>query len=179
MPREHRVTFDSPGSFFAESRTLPIESWSPALAVALADGIVERYGAKPYGFRFSTLLTADPVPDGEGGTLKVEPKEVAQSGTHFLGGEVLTFDQLVARDDPKESILRSNMQSNDWPLVLENNNPWRSVQPFPEDACVVDAAGEVIIRGDAPEYRAYREQKAAEWKAELEAQRAEWAKRSA
>ena len=74
----------------------------------MADDIVERYGAKPFGFRLSTRLETDEgVDDGRGGVLDVQPKKIAESGTYFLGGDVLTYDDFVRRDDDDEHILRS------------------------------------------------------------------------
>ena len=74
---EHQVTFYSPGTFFPETTTKTISAWDPAEAVRLEEGTVERYGARPFGFRFSTVLTHAEIPDGRGGALKVEPKTIA------------------------------------------------------------------------------------------------------
>ena len=64
--RKHTVTFYSPGTFLPETTSQDIPSWNTVAAVELAKGVVERYNAKPHSFRFTTLLTAEPVPDGEG-----------------------------------------------------------------------------------------------------------------
>ena len=39
------VTFYSPGTFFAEETTKPIDQWNPAAALAMAEGITKRYNA--------------------------------------------------------------------------------------------------------------------------------------
>lgn len=154
--RKHYVTFYSPGTLFAESTSKPIASWDTAEAVKLADGITERYSAKPYGFRFETRLVAEPIPDGEGGLLAVESKLVKESGTHFLGGHLLTLDEVEARGDPKESVLQSNMHNDDMCIVCVNDNSWRSTNPFGERDCIVDVTGAVTARGDDPKHVAYR-----------------------
>src|SRR5688572_23657281 len=106
--KQHFVTFYSPGTFVAEMTTKPIGEWSAALAARMASDVTERYNSKPYGFRFSTSIVADPVSDGAGGTLEVRPKQIVESGMYHLGGELLTYDDVRARNDPKENILRSN-----------------------------------------------------------------------
>lgn len=96
--RKHYVTFLSPGTFFSEQTSQPITEWDPRLAVGMAETVVERHGAKPYAFYFTTRLAGDPVPDGEGGHLEVQEKDVARSGNYFLGGRVLSYDDVVARE---------------------------------------------------------------------------------
>lgn len=156
--RQNYVTFLSPGTFFHEDSTEPIENWDIEAAIKLSKDVIERYGAKPFGFYFTTMLTADPIPDGEGGTLKVTPKEVARSqGTYFLGGVVENYDTVKERADPKESILRSNMECNNFAFIITNTNSWKSVHPFGEADIVVDPGnGQILKRGDASEYIRYR-----------------------
>ncbi len=151
----HRVTFLSPGTFVAEQSSCPADSWDVAAAVNKSADVVERYGAKPYAFYFTTSLSAPDVPDGLGGFLKVEARETARSGLHFLGGTVLTVADVEARNDPREEILLSNMRGNRW-VVVENVNSWKSVNPFGERDVVVDSLGAIVARGDAPEYVALR-----------------------
>jgi hypothetical protein len=154
--RKHFVEFFSPGTFVPEQTRKPIDAWNPVVAVELANGITERYGAKPYGFKFVTVLTADPVPDGEGGQLTVEPKEVARSGTHFLGGRLLTFDEIPDAEEFKT--LRFNMGCNDMPIVIENSNSWKFTGAFHEKDCIVDADGSIKRRGDDPDLLDYRKE---------------------
>jgi len=130
----------------AESSVRPIESWSPETAAAMSRTITERHGAIPYGFRFETRVVADPIPDGEGGTLEVEPKTVESSGMYYLGGVVETIADVEARHDPKESILLSNMQCNGYDRVITTTNGYRWTQPFePGDHVVDPATGRVIL----------------------------------
>ena len=165
--RKHQVTFYSPGTLFSESSTYDIDGWDPAKAVELSEKVTERYGAKPYGFAFSTLIVAQDVPDGEGWTLKVESKRVESSGIHFLGGRLETYDDLVDRNDPKESILRDNVRCNEYWIVCINDNSWRSTLPFSELDRIVDARGRIVERGDDPKYVAYRAEQNAKRKTEL------------
>jgi hypothetical protein len=164
--RKHQVTFFSPGTFVSESSTQPIESWDTVKAVEMAKGVSERYGAKPYGFRFQTLLTSNPVEDGEGGKLEVQPKVVKSSGIYFLGGKLETFDDVAIRNDPKESILRSNMEGNGMWIVCVNTNSYRSTMPFEEEDKLVDDKGVVVESGDADKHTMYRAYKTTARKAE-------------
>lgn len=154
--RKHKVTFYSPGTFISESSTYDIDSWDIPKAVELSEKVQERYGAKPYGFVFETLLVADDVPDGEGGKLKVEAKRVEKSGIHFLGGKLETYTDVVERNDPKEEILRSNMRNNESWIICINTNSYRSTIPFGEEDCIVDARGFVTERGRLAKYVEYR-----------------------
>jgi len=133
----------------------------------MSETIRERYNAKPYGFVFETLVTAEDVPDGEGGTLRVEPKRVARSGVHFLGGRLETYTEVVERNDPKEEILRSNMRGNEQWIVCINTNSYRSTLPFDEEDYIVDAQGKIVERGNDPKHVAYRAEQLAKRKAEL------------
>lgn len=162
--RKHFVEFLSPGTFSSESDYREIPEWDPKLAAEMSKNIVQRYGARPYGFVFSTVLTVDPIPDGEGGTLKVEPKTVKESGTHFLGGKILRYEQVP--DDDEHRILRSNMRLNGWPLVVNNTNSFRSTHPFKPDDVLLDYEGNIIVRGTTNEIKEYREHKIAEWESE-------------
>lgn len=165
--RQHFVVFYSPGTFFAEQTDRPVTEWNPTEATALAASVSERYGAAPYGFRFETRIVADPIPDGEGGALKVESRTVEQSGTYFLRARLETFDTIEARASSSEDILRDNMRCNGWPIVVvcdeAGGHRWKSVQPFTETDFVVDAAGLIVKRGDDPVHVAYRRKMLAEF----------------
>lgn len=166
------MLFSSPGTLFSEQSSRPIENWDCAKACELAREIVERHGAKPYAFEFYTLVVHDPIPDSEGGLLEVRGREVSRSGRHFLGGRLVTLDEIEALHDSSKQILVSNMKGNGWPIVVENNNSWKSVQPFrKEDVVVNPATGEILERGDAPAHITYRKRKAAERDRELAAMR--------
>ncbi len=160
--RKHFVTLLSPGTLFDEQTTRAITTWDPREAVRMASEIVERHGATPYGFQFSTRIVADPVPDGEGGELHVEPKVVAKSGTYFINGKLRTLDEIEALDDPNERILQSNMRCNRWFIVCEVVGRYRSTHPFEERDFVVSADGAIVERGDSESCRAYRARKLAE-----------------
>lgn len=150
--QENTVTFYSPGTLFSEQTTKPIAEWDTRVAVGMAEKIEERHGARPFGFRFSTFTVSDPVPDGRGGELDVEPRLEKDSGMHFLGGTVRTYAEVLAGNDPKEEILRDNVRNNRWPAVVENRNSYLSTHPFDGDNVIVDAAGEVVARAsDYPE----------------------------
>ena len=162
VQRKHYVVFRSPGTMFTEESSREIKSWDTVEAVRLSREIQERHGARPYGFVFESRLTADPVDDGAGGTLKVEPKRVAQSGTHFLGGTVETYDEVCRRNATDEDILRRNMWGNGLWLIVTNHNSYRCTQPFGVRDMVVDDAGDMVCCGNEPEFVEYRKRKSVE-----------------
>lgn len=163
--RQHSVTFYSPGTFVSESTTKPIGEWETEQAMKMAGDVSERYGAKPFGFRFHTHIVSGDVPDGEGGALKVQPREVAASSMHHINATVETFDDVEARGDEKESIMRSNMRCNGYPLVAITTNSFKSTQPFGVDDVLVNADGVITGKGSDEEYSTYRDRKMAEWAA--------------
>ena len=117
MTEKHFVTFLSPGTFVSETTTKEIDSWSVDLAMRMARDIKERHGATPYGFRFETKAS-----DGW------EPRTVKSSGIYYLGGTLLTIDDVPDTDENKT--LRWNMKNNDIETVIENTNSWKVTMPF-------------------------------------------------
>lgn len=126
---KHFVTFYSPGTFVSEERTKLIDSWDVDAACEMAHGVVERYGATPFAFQFSTRAR---------GADDLDSHEVARSKTYHLGGRVETLAEVEARNDPKEEILRSNMRGNGYDRIIVNDNSWRSTQPLREGDIVLD-----------------------------------------
>ena len=118
--QKHYVTFYSPGSFVSETTVKEIDVWSVDLAVIMAKKIKERHGATPYGFNFKTMES-----DGW------DPKTVKESGMYFLGGKLLTIDDIP--DTRENSILRDNMKYNHWDYIIEKNNSFKIRLPFDKD----------------------------------------------
>lgn len=127
----HFVTFYSPGTFVAEDTTKPIDAWDVDKAVAMAREINERYGATPYGFRFTTRTREDH---------ELDSKVTARSPMYYLGGKVETLAEVKARATDKDRILVSNMEANDHKRIITNDNSWRWVQPLNDDDVVLDFA---------------------------------------
>ena len=127
--KKHFVTFESPGTFVHESTTKPIGSWDVAAAVETARGIHERHGATPFAFYFATRTRRDD---------DLDSKITATSGRYFLGGRVETIEEVDARNDPSEKILRANMHGNNIERIVVNDNSWKSTQPLGENDVVLD-----------------------------------------
>lgn len=127
--QKHFVTFYSPGTFFDESDTREIDSWDANYAQHLARTIFQRHGSRPYGFQFSTRGRGDN---------DLDSTEIARSGMYFLGGVIETYDEVFARNDPSERILRGNMESNGWRHILINTNSWKHTSPFVEGDTLLD-----------------------------------------
>ncbi len=123
------VVFYSPGTFFSESTTKPVDTWDVDVAVKMASDICERYNSRPYGFRFVTRKRGD---------MDLDSKEVAESPLYYLGGRIETLAEIEARNDPKEDILRSNMRNNGYDRVVINDNSWRFTGPLKPGDVVLD-----------------------------------------
>ena len=106
---KHYALFFSPGTFVSEQSEREIGEWDPREAVRLAGTITERHGARPYGFRFETRLVSDPILDGRGGKLAVDPKVIRRSAMHWIDGRVLTLAE-VEREMAEERNLICNMR---------------------------------------------------------------------
>lgn len=113
---KHFVDFYSPGSFVSEATRREVAAWDVDEAVRISAEINERHGARPYGFRFVTRSRAAD---------DLDAKDTAHSGMYYLGGCVETRQEVDARNDPKEEILRSNMRINDIERIVVNDNSWR------------------------------------------------------
>jgi hypothetical protein len=127
--KAHFVTFYSPGTFCAEESTQPMDSWDVAKAQNMADSISERYGATPYAFQF---MTRSRGPDD------LDSKVSDRSPMYFINCRVETLDEVIERDDPDESILRSNMKSNGWDRIAITTKGWKWTKPIGDDDVVLE-----------------------------------------
>lgn len=126
----HFVTFYSPGTFVAEGTTKPINSWDVDTAVAMSATITERHGAKPYGFRFTTRGREDD---------ELDSKVIATSPMYYIGGRVETREEVEARNDPSEEILRSNMRCNGYTRIWTTTEGWKWTQPLNDEDVVISS----------------------------------------
>jgi hypothetical protein len=129
MVQKHFVTFYSPGTFVAEESTKSIDAWDVEKAKKMARSVKERYGAVPYGFRFTTRSR---------GPKDLDSHVTASSPFYWLGGKVETLEELKARATKADEILVSNMEGNGWPRIITNNNSWRWTQPLAETDVVLE-----------------------------------------
>lgn len=127
--RKHFVVFCSPGTFVAEQTEKPIKSWDVDAAVRMAKKIKERHNALPYGFYFTTR---------ERKRKDLDSKEIKHSAMYYLGGEVLTLDDVKKRKDPKDKMLISNMWCNKWDRIVVNTNSYKWTQPLEKGDVVLD-----------------------------------------
>lgn len=129
MLKKYFVTFFSPGTFTSEMTVLPIESYDINKAMEMAREITERHGSTPYGFRFETRSREDN---------ELDSKVTATSNMYFLGGKVETLEEVEARNDPDEEIMRSNMRNLGIDRIIINTNSWKTHQPFREGDIVLE-----------------------------------------
>lgn len=126
---KHFVTFYSPGTFVAEATTKPIDSWDVNSACEMARKIKERYGATPYGFRFSTRSRKDD---------ELDSSVSARSPMYYLGGKVETLAEVEERATDRDSILLSNMRGNGYKRIVTNGNSWGWTQPLNDGDVVLE-----------------------------------------
>jgi hypothetical protein len=137
---KHFVEFYSPGTLVSEMNTEPIDSWDVDTAVEMARSIVQRHSARPYGFRFITR---------ERGPEDLDSHISKRSGIYYLGGKVETLEEVEARNDPAEAILRDNMRSNNISRIIVNKNSWRFTGELHDEDTVLDVfLGELKERGN-------------------------------
>lgn len=127
--KAHFVEFYSPGTMFAETTQAPVSSWNVDEAMKMAEGVRERHGATPYGFCFITREREDH---------ELDSKESKRSNFYFLGGVVLSLQEVIDRNDPNDKCLISNMKSHKHEKVVINTNSWKWVQPLRKDDVVLN-----------------------------------------
>ena len=126
--RQNFVEFFSPGTMVAEITVMEITDWDIGKAKRMAKSISERYNATPYAFQFLTKSR---------GEQDLDSKVVKRSEVFFVHCKVQTLEQLVWRDDPKEEILRQNMEINGWDRIATTVTGWKWSQPMGErDVCL-------------------------------------------
>jgi len=118
---KHFVTFYSPGTFVDETSEKPIDSWDVEAAKKMAEGIIERYNATPYAFRFSTRSRGED---------DLDSKVTKTSPMYYLNCKVVTLAEIKKRKDPKDTILISNMECNKWNKVVQSVNGWAWTRPL-------------------------------------------------
>lgn len=136
MVTKDYVVFCSPGSFVHETSTKEIDSWDVRKAVEMATEITERYGSKPFGFYFRTKGRHEH---------EMDSKVIDESKMYYLGGKVESFKEVCDRNDPKEAILRSNMECNHWDYIITNTNSYKITQPLRRGDVVLNIVNGALI----------------------------------
>ena len=114
---KHYVRFYSPGTFISEEDLIELPSENVQLAIELSKTIDQRYGAKPYAFRFKTGKK--------------------ESCLYHLGGTILTLQQVKDQNNPKNNILIQNMTVNCKDKIIINNNSWEHTSYLEPDDIVL------------------------------------------
>ena len=126
--KQHFVTFKSPGMATAEHTTKEIDAWDTLKAVEMAYDVLERHGAKPYGFHFSTRART---------AQELDSKTIAKSGTYFMGGKIKTLQEVIA-DPINNKTLIANMKGNHWDQVVTVTKGYEWTSPILKDDAVLD-----------------------------------------
>lgn len=112
--QQHFVTFMAPGAVIAETLSEPIDEWDPGTAVDMASDVVERLGAKPYGFYFSTRDESAVGP---------ADKTIAVSNKYYLGGTILTVEEVEERFNVRPIFPAKSGRDRKDPVVVTNSEP--------------------------------------------------------
>jgi hypothetical protein len=129
MMEQDFVCFLSPGTFFNEETHKSIDKWDTDLASKIAKSVKERHGATPYGFYFYTKGRKNN---------ELDSSVINKSPIYFLGGKIETLEEIEARNDPSEDILRRNMRNNNIERVLVNTNSWKVTVPLLPENVILD-----------------------------------------
>lgn len=135
MLTKHYAVFCSPGSFTSEVSEHEISRWDIHEAIEISKTIKERYNSKPYGFYFVTKGR---------GPLELNSKIQETSKMYYLGGTVETYEEVCARNDPKEEILRSNMKWNNFDKIIVNTNSYKFTAPLREGDTVLNIVDGIL-----------------------------------
>lgn len=127
--KKHFVEFFSPGTMVSETTTLPIDSWDISTAKELARTVKERHGATPFGFRFLTRERKD---------TELDSSITNTSNFYYLGGTVLSLEEIKSKNNPQDRILILNMETNGYNNVIVNTNSWKVTRPLRETDQVLD-----------------------------------------
>lgn len=128
--KKHFVEYASPGTFFAESSSREIAEWSVSDAIKMMAGIVERYNARPYGFRFYTM---------ERGNEDLNASRVAKSHWYFVNCDVLTAEEILADTNPEFRIMRLNVEANGYKRIARTRTGWLAHLPMADEDEAIEA----------------------------------------
>jgi hypothetical protein len=128
MIEQHFVVFYRPGLFYAVASSRRIDRWDVDKVLDIVGTIIEVHGYIPFGFQFITRRN-----DGQ-----LDSRETARSQMYYLGGTILTINEVKARNDPSDRVLIDNMRHNKFGRVIENYNSRKVVLPLDEEDVVLD-----------------------------------------
>lgn len=160
----YSVEFLSPGTFFSESSCQEFAKLDYKAICDAAKTIKERYGAMPYGFKWTKYEVPIDIPKIEGYKVMIDPNVLDKSpGTIFITGEVIFSNNLNGPDD---KILKSNLESNNGGVGIINTNSYKFHAGFNEDDIVIGWDGAEVVRGDIKPLMEYRKKIRAKKEAE-------------
>lgn len=124
--RKHFVTYTYPGSFFSEDETKEItaEQRDPE-RVSLPKGAIS--------FRFFDRIEGEIEMSGEPITVRGRKRD--ESTIYYPGGRLVKLEEVIA-EHGEDSILASNMKSNQWEQVVQTRRG--TYQPAHDGACIGD-----------------------------------------
>lgn len=128
--KKHFVEYLSPGTFVSEVSNREVASWSVPDAIKMMGEIVERHGARPYGFRFYTMSRGED---------DLNASRTARSHIYFVNCDVLTAEEILADDDPRFATMRANVLGNGIKRVARTRHGWLAHLPMSDRDEVIEA----------------------------------------
>ena len=97
----------------------------------MAESVTERYNAIPYAFYFTTRSRSD---------ADLDSAVSKRSRTYYLPHcKVETLAEVKKRNDPRESILLTNMECNGYKKIVTTTKGWKWTQPFEKGDVLLEA----------------------------------------
>lgn len=128
--QKHYVEFCSPGTFFSEISRREIDAWDTGKAIEMMSDIKERYGGRPFGFRFLT--------HGRGAD-DLNSREIARGHFYYVNCDILTAEEILAGTDPDYATMRTNIEFNGVKRVARTRTGWLGHYPMDDEDEVIEA----------------------------------------
>ena len=128
--KQHFVTFKSPGMATAEHTTKEITPGTRSRPLRWPTTYWNATAPSP---------TASTSPPGPAPPQELDSKNIAKSGTYFMGGKIQTLQEVMANPTGNKTLIE-NMKGNHWDQVVTVTKGHQWTSPILKDDAVLDMA---------------------------------------